>query len=236
MGVVVSFLALSGLPRTGSTLLSAILSQNPEIHAEGNSAVCQIMWDVQQSCRNGASQQLEANNRQSTQDDLLRAIPAIYYKDTKAIHIVDKCRSWTLPANMDMLKRYVRDDPKVIVLTRPIDEIVRSFVELRKANNWQGDLESDLLIPDSEPIMRSLNGVKWAQENNSGEFLFIEYSDLVADTAEVVASIYEFSGIEPFNHNFSYIENKYPENDLVYGLKGMHEIRSVVGMKALTTP
>ena len=132
-----SFIALSGLPRTGSTLLSAILDQNPEIHAEGNSAVCQLMWDMQVSCETVASEQLTANNRQATQDSLVSAIPAIYYRNTKATHIVDKCRSWTLPANMDMLKRYVRDDPKVIVLTRPIDEIVQSFVELRKANGWQ---------------------------------------------------------------------------------------------------
>jgi sulfotransferase len=226
-----SFIGLSGLPRTGSTLLSAILDQNPEIHAEGNSAVCQLMWDTQMSCETAAGEQLSANNRMDTQDALVSAIPAIYYRDVKATHIVDKCRSWTLPANMEMLKRYVRDDPKVIVLTRPIDEIVESFVRLRKANNWEGDLESDLLIPDSEPIMRSLNGVKWAQENNNGEFLFIEYADLVADTQGVIDSIYEFCGFDSFAHDFDMIVNNHPENDSVYGLIGQHDIRSSIGLR-----
>lgn len=225
------FIALSGLPRTGSTLLSAILDQNPDIHAEGNSAVCQLMWDMQVSCESTASEQLTANNRQATQDSLISAIPAIYYKDTTTKHIVDKCRSWTLQPNMDMLKRYVRDDPRVIVMTRPIDEIVRSFVELRKANNWQGDLESDLLIPDSEPIMRSLDGVQWAQKNNNGEFLFIEYNDLIANACEVIANIYDFCNIEPFEHNLQHIENKHPENDLVYGLMGQHDVRSTIGAR-----
>lgn len=226
-----SFIALSGLPRTGSTLLSAILDQNPEIHAEGNSAVCQLMWDMYTSCTTTANEQLVANNRMDTQDALVSAVPAIYYRDVKATHIVDKCRSWTLPANMEMLKRYVREDPKVIVLTRPIDEIVKSFVELRKANGWQGDLESDLLIPDSEPIMRSLNGVKWAQKNNNGEFLFIEYADLVADTKGVIDSIYEFCGLDSFIHDFDMIINNHPENDSVYGLIGQHEIRSTIGVR-----
>jgi sulfotransferase len=225
------FVALSGLPRTGSTLLSAILSQNPDIHAEGNSAVCQLMWDMQQSCEGAASEQLHANNRQATQDDLVRAIPAIYYKNTTATHIVDKCRSWTLPANMDMLRRYVTDTPKVIVLTRPVDEIVASFVRLRKDNGWTGDLESDLWIPDSEPIMRSLNGVKHAQANNTGEFLFIEYAQLVDDAASVIDSVYEFCEWEPFAHSFTGIENKHQENDLVYGLLGQHEIRSEIGRR-----
>ena len=55
------FVFLSGLPRTGSTLLSAILSQNPKIYSEGNSAVCQLMYDMQQSCIHKAKEQLIAN-------------------------------------------------------------------------------------------------------------------------------------------------------------------------------
>ncbi len=41
-----NFYFISGLPRTGSTLLSSILYQNPLIHTEGNSALCQLMWDI----------------------------------------------------------------------------------------------------------------------------------------------------------------------------------------------
>lgn len=226
-----TFVALSGLPRTGSTLLSAILDQNPEIHAEGNSAVCQLMWDMQVSCESNAGEQLRASGRQDTQDDLVRAIPAIYYKDIKATNIVDKCRSWTLPTNMEMIRRYITDDPKVIVMTRPIDEIVESFVRLRKENGWTGDLKSDLLIEGSEPIMRSLDGVKWAQENNNGEFLFVEYADLVSDTQSVIDKVYEFCEWDSFPHFFSGIENKFQEDDSVYGLIGQHEIRSEIGLR-----
>jgi len=224
-----TFVALSGLPRTGSTLLSAILSQNPDIHAEGNSAVCQLMWDMQQSCDITASQQLAANRRYNDQDALVSSIPAIYYRNVESMHIVDKCRSWTLPANMAMIRRYITDNPKVIVLTRPIDEIVRSFVELRRANGWTGDLEGDLLEPGSEPIMRSLDGVTFARESNSGEFLFIEYADLISDTDEVLNAIYVFCGFEAYQHDLSNISNKHPEDDTVYGLLGQHEIRPTIG-------
>jgi sulfotransferase len=226
-----TFVALSGLPRTGSTLLSAILSQNPDVHAEGNSAVCQLMWDMQQSCETGAAEQLQANRRQATQDDLVRAIPAIYYKDVKAQHIVDKCRSWTLPDNMAMLRRYVTDDPKVIVLTRPIDEIVQSFVRLRQANGWT-DPKAGLLDPMSEPIMRSQFGVEHARATNSGEFLFIEYAELIGDPQDVIENIYGFCGWEPFGHDFTNIVNQHPEDDSVYGLAGMHDIRPTIGVTA----
>jgi sulfotransferase len=226
-----TFSFLSGLPRTGSTLLSAILSQNPQIHAEGNSAVCQIMWDVNSSCEGSASEQLKATGRIDTQQSLMSAVPAIYYKDVKATHIVDKCRSWTLPANMKMIRSYITDKPKVIVMTRPIDEIVESFVRLRKGNGWTGDLESDLFVQGSEPIMRSLEGVKWAQENNNGEFLFVEYADLVSDTQAVINKVYEFCEWDYFSHYFTGIENKFQEDDSVYSLAGLHDIRPEIGLR-----
>jgi hypothetical protein len=75
------FVCLSGLPRTGSTLLSAILGQNPKIHAEGNSAVCQLMWDMYCSCTQNAKEQLLANNRSHTMMNLIKSIPQVYYKD-----------------------------------------------------------------------------------------------------------------------------------------------------------
>ena len=102
------FVCLSGLPRAGSTLLSAILSQNPLIHAEGNSAVCQLMWDIQQSCLTTSKEQLLANGREkTTKHNLISQIPNIYYKDIKEKIVLDKCRSWTINANISMLENYI---------------------------------------------------------------------------------------------------------------------------------
>jgi len=225
------FIALSGLPRSGSTLLSSILSQNINIHAEGNSAVCQLMWDMQQSCNGNAKEQLLANNRNNTIKDLIASIPSIYYKDVKASIIIDKCRSWTLPDNMNMLYQYIGNNPKVIVLERPILDIVKSFVNLRKENNWQGNLEEGLLDDWSEPIVRSLNGVKWAKANNNGEFFFIQYDDLLHDTNSTIDKIYEFCELESFKHDFNNIVNKHPENDEVYGMLGQHDVRPTISKR-----
>jgi sulfotransferase len=227
------FIALSGLPRSGSTLLSSILSQNPDIHAEGNSAVCQLMWDMQQSCHGNAQEQLLANNRHDTVKDLITSISSIYYKDVKASIIIDKCRSWTLPDNMNMLYKYVDSNPKVIVLERPILDIVKSFISLRKQNNWQGNLEEGLLDAWSEPIMRSYEGVKWVKANNNGEFLFIQYDDLAHNTKSTINKIYEFCELESFEHDFNNIVNKHPENDKVYGMIGQHDIRPTIAKRDL---
>jgi sulfotransferase len=231
--MIKNFMGLSGLPRTGSTLLSAILSQNPEIHAEGNSAVCQLMWDMQGSIYGTANQQLIASDRLNTGIEIIKNIPNIYYKDVTASTVIDKCRSWTLPDNMAMLNKYFKDKPKVLVLERPLIEIVRSFVALRQANNYQGDLEEGLLDTWSEPIMRSYEGVKWAKANNNGEFLFVQYNDLINNTKSTIDTIYRFCELECFEHDFNNIVNKHPENDEVYGMIGQHDIRPTINKRDL---
>lgn len=223
------FVALSGLPRTGSTLLSSILSQNPNIHAEGNSAVCQLIWDMQQSVLN--SEQIKANNK-DVLDALVKPIPHTYYANTTKPIVVDKCRSWTLPANIQMLNRYFDNTPKIIVLVRPMVEVVASFMSLRKENGWQ-DLEAGLLDDGSEPIMRSLAGVEWARKNNNGEFLFVTYDELVDDTQVSLDRIYKHCGWQPFAHNLDKIVNQHKENDAIYGLAGQHDVRSQISRRTV---
>jgi len=208
---------LSGLPRTGSTLLTSILTQNPDIHAEGNSAVCQLMWDMQISCQN--SEQLKANRRYWDQDALVSAIPKIYYRDCKRKIVVDKCRSWTLLPNLEMMRRYITKNPKIIVMTRPIDEIVDSFLRLNKSFDRE-----KLLAEKSEPIMRSLDGVNYAKANNNGEFLFVEYKDLVSLPEKIISKIYSFCGWAKYKHNFNKIETYFKEDDVTYGVDSMHKI------------
>jgi sulfotransferase len=226
------FVCLSGLPRTGSTLLSAILCQNPKIHAEGNSALCQIMWDTQQSCLTSAKEQLAANNRSHTMYDIITKLPELYYKDIEESIIVDKCRSWTLKANVEMLKNYITKDFKIIVMERPIIEIVKSFAKLYRSNNSgiiSTNFEEKLVEPGSEPIMRSLEGIHWAKQNNqNNNFLFISYDELVNNTEITIKKIYDFCEWEYFHHDFTNIVVKYPENDEIYKLHGHHEIRPTI--------
>lgn len=87
-----SYYFLSGLPRSGSTLLSSILSQNKLIYAGGNSHLCQLMWDMQVNVNTNASQQILANNKSYVKNHLVGSIPHIYYSDVNQNIIVDKCK------------------------------------------------------------------------------------------------------------------------------------------------
>jgi len=210
---------LSGLPRTGSTLLTSILSQNPEIHTEGNSALCQLMWDMQVSCWN--TQQIQ--NKPKIVDELLTSIPKTFYDGIEG-NIIDKCRSWTLPANLELIDKYITKSPKIIIMLRPIVDIVKSFVLVRNMNGWSNP-ESGLLDDGSEPIMRSFDGIKHAKSINSGQFLYLWYDDLVNNPEQTINKVYDFCGWEKFNHQFDNIKNLTPERDDLLGLLGLHDIR-----------
>jgi sulfotransferase len=111
---------LSGLPRSGSTLLTSILAENPEIHAEGVSGLCDLMWSAAQSVKR--NQQWNGNPRNTEQ--IVRDLPSLYYRDVQKPIVIDKCRAWTLPLNMQMIREYVTPDPKVILCVRPVDDVV----------------------------------------------------------------------------------------------------------------
>ena len=181
------FVCLSGLPRSGSTILSAILDQNPLIHAEGNSAVCQLIWDMHQSGTVHAAEQLKGNNRAGTVKDMIEQIPKIYYKDIPAGKqiVIDKCRAWTMPANVELLRKYIDPDIKIIVLERSVTAIMQSFMKLYQKNNWSDEKIHEvlkaMLVPNQEPVMRSIDGINLARNSHERDetFLFIHLKNLL---------------------------------------------------------
>jgi hypothetical protein len=139
--------------------------------------------------------------------DLLSSIPSTYYKDIleEETIIIDKSRSWTIEPNVRLLENYVDPGIKMIVLERPLEEIVKSFIKLYKKNGKDFDALG-LLKPMSEPLMRSKAGLEWAKKNNQkNTFLFIEYKELVEEPRKVIEKIYEFLQWEPFEHSFERI-------------------------------
>jgi sulfotransferase len=228
------FSFLSGLPRTGSTLLCSILSQNPSIHAEGLSHVCELMRQVYVGSanekRDNWHENILAAERQSSIGNILRAIPDLYYYDVSKRFVLDKCRDWTNPSNTMMIKKYITDGPKIIVLVRPIEEIVGSFAQLRHKNNWpESDLYDSLLDDDGGGIvLNCLKSAVKAKKNNQGEFLFVQYDEIVFDTKKTLERLYDFCEWPKYEHQLDNIKRPFVQNDEFYNLNGLHEVRSAV--------
>jgi hypothetical protein len=116
-------------------------------------------------------------------------------------------------------------------MVRPLDEVIKSFAKLRLANNWQGDPFTDLILPNTDPVMSPVNAVEFAKFVGGDEFLFVSYRSLIEKPDFVISSIYEHCGMEKYNHKFSSVGHKSKEDDSVYGLDGMHDVRDEISIR-----
>src|SRR6056300_1599905 len=95
----------AGLPRSGSTLLTALLNQNPQIHAGTLSPVFEVMYYTQDRLK---GEQAQAFPKPEIFQRMVSNVITEYYSDRNESVIVDKCRAW--PAHIDLIKQYITPD------------------------------------------------------------------------------------------------------------------------------
>jgi len=128
-----------------------------------------------------------------------------------------------------MIEKYITDKPKIVVLVRPMEEIVASFVQIRLKNNWpEEEAYGNLLNDGDNLIMLPLDGAIHAKQNNDGKFLFVHYDEIVFDTKKTLEKIYDFYEWPKYQHELKNIQRPFAQNDEVYNLNGLHEVRSIV--------
>ena len=216
---------ISGLPRSGSTLLTSLLYQNPLVYTEGISALCEWMYQTHKAFDCDA---IYANRRQNHAHEIISSLPNIYYAHVKRPIVFDKGRTWTFPTNVEMLRQYVTPQPKIIVMTRNPDDIILSFKSLFERNG-RNDFDTSGMIDE---FNHNMLGVQMARDANDPKtFLFVEFEDLINNTQHELNRIYEFLDMESFQHNLVNIVTVNPEDDSVYRLQGMHDVRRTIGRR-----
>jgi sulfotransferase len=215
---------LTGLPRSGSTLLCSILSQNKKIAAGRISNLCDVMWSAQTSLNNYAS----ISGVQATNNDLiLSELPKLYYFQDQAKVIFDQCRAWTLPANLQMIIQHITYEPKIVCLTREIKEIEQSYVDLF-ARNGRNDFVGSAY---ENELIRNVAAVEYAKKLPQEWVHWIDYNDLVESTESVLDGIYSFIGQERFDHDLENIVCDFSDSESSGGLIGLHDVRKQIGFR-----
>ncbi len=232
---------LSGLPRTGSTLLGSVLSQNPDIHVTPTSPMYSLLVNT--------NEHFNILNTQYTFDcenaskRVYHAMIEAFYADIEKPIIFDKHRGW--PKHVDAIKEYLNPNAKIICTVRPMAEILTSYLVLTdkdKDNFIDAHLKklgrsitnenrayllwSDYIKPIYDAMIEGL-------EKNRKNILLIEYRDIVFRPEKTIKKIYAFCGMKPFEHKWEGIENKCAEaKDEAWGLKDLHTIRPNLDMKS----
>ena len=237
---------MAGLPRAGSTLLSTLLNQNPRIYSGPSSPVLGAMYATHE---NFQSNELYTGYPKPDQvNEIIGSVIEHWYSDIDKPVVIDKNRAWC--ARVPFIEGYIKQEAKVIVPVRRIDEILASILRMIKRNPFKEgqpriNFVDEQLVKFNIPIndenrcqylLSNQGGIVWeslnatklgVDEGHSDKFLFVDYNDLVKDPQKELNEIYEFLGEEPFEHTFENLSNDHREDDITtYGLSDMHEVHS----------
>ncbi|CAM2188910.1 sulfotransferase [Paraburkholderia sacchari] len=239
-----SFHFISGLPRSGSTLLSAILRQNPRFHAGITSPVSEIFVALLEamSDRREASVFLDDEARQR----VLRGMMINYYATREAQVIFDTSRLWCskMPALATLFPR-----AKLIACVRDTSWIVDSIERLVRRNafrpsgifNFQGSgtvysratalASSDGLVGFAYDALREAFFGDHAQR-----MLLVQYDTLASNPQKVLEAVYDFIGEPWFEHDFGNVAFEEGEAfDERLGTPGLHRVGRQVRAEPRTT-
>jgi sulfotransferase len=230
---------IAGLPRSGSTLLSALLRQNPRIHATMSSPVQGLLA----SLLRGMSQE---NEGAVFIDDFQRArimkacVEAFYEDIAKDKMVIDTNRAWTSRLPL-LAKLYPK--AKVICCVRNPAWVLDSVENLTRRNalepsgifqyNPGGTVYSraEALMGGAGMIGFALNALREGVfDARHDRLLLVRYDSLTKAPQQVLDVIYDFLGEARFTHDPNNVEQDFEalEFDLRLGAPGLHSVGTQV--------
>lgn len=235
---------ISGLPRSGSTLLAALLRQNPRFHANMSGPLAGMVNAMlgEMSDRNEFSVFVTDKQRQR----VLRGLFENYYGDEFASDVVfDTSRSWC--SKMPMLCGLF-PNVKVIACVRHVSWIIDSVERLIRTNafspssifNFQAGgtvySRAEGLANGEGMVGHAYNALKEAfYGEHARHLLLLQYETLVQDPATAMAAVYDFIGESPFQHDFNNVSFDADEFDKRAGTPGLHAVGKKVAAQERAT-
>jgi sulfotransferase len=242
---------VSGLPRSGSTLLLNILAQNPDFQVAGTSGLVDVLlmvrnqWDQLPEMK-----AMDPVESEAAKGRVLQAMLASYHlTGSVAIRggqtpktVFDKSRTWL--AHLEMAEYLMGAKAKVLVPIRDIRDILasmellwrkvsptrqipyeaRSYLQFQSApGRCQAWMAADGLVGIAYGRVRDALTRGFADRLH-----FVDYASLTEMPKWKMEAIYSFLEIEPFKHQFEDVEPVVKEDDFAYGFPGLHESRRKV--------
>jgi sulfotransferase len=230
------FFFISGLPRSGSTLLSAILRQNPEFYADISSPVQGLVGATINVITGSESNHLIDEDRRKS---LLRATFNAYYEAVEPPTVFDTSRGWT--AKTSLLKSLF-PQTKIICCVRDLFWILDSFERIAAKNTlWNASLTDDEARQTVTTRCDALMDVKkegqvvkpyyFLEEGlllNPDMIMLVEYESLCKKPESVMRELYDFIGKPYFDHDFKNVEYDNEVYDKALNMKSLHTVRKEV--------
>ena len=217
---------LSGVPRSGSTVLAAILNQNPLTYASTTSGLVNALDGLANTWHSAGLLNKNDPTRTKLAQTMRGMIDAFYEHTDKPI-IIDKSRGWAISQIMGAMTQVLNHTPKIIATVRSVPDCAASFVRIEKPENLDEFMASDQLMDHLRAAYISLQeGYNYAPEN----FLFVEYEDLISNPKAQLERIHAFLDLPEFEYDFNNIDGSSvaEDDEQLHGTAGMHDVKPVL--------
>ena len=228
---------ISGMPRSGSTLLAAILRQNPKFHAGMSSPVASLFEGILSQVAAGSELSSMVNDEQRAA--VLKGLFDSYYKDKEHAVIFDTNRAWT--ANLPALMRLFPDS-KLICTVRDVNWVMDSMERQYRSNAFEhtrlfnnpGERATVYTRVEALAGANRLVGFAWQAlreacwSDHAERLVMVDYDILTARPSEVIKLLYEFIEEDMYDHDFENVIYDAPEFDTQLGLKDLHTVKPKV--------
>ena len=228
---------ISGLPRAGSTLLSALLRQNPRFRASMTSPLAALCASTHQKMAGGEFSAFFDEDRRRR---MLRALFDAYYHDAPPeVTVFDTNRSWTGRAAL-LADLYPRS--RIICCVRDVGWIIDSIEKMLNKNPLQLSKMFSFQAGSSvyarvETLMNSekgLIGLPWSTlreawfGEHAARLIVVPYEHLVRHPERTLDRLYQALGEAPWDHDFDNVAYDEPDYDALLGMPGLHKVRQRV--------
>ena len=218
------------MPRSGNTLFSTVMSQNPKIASTANSVTLEIMKDLFLLKHTDVFQNFPDHK---SLDNVLDSVYDTYYKDWSQEIIIDRGPVMT-PNNFALMQKHYKRPFKCIVLVRDLMDVLASYMQWYTENpdsfvNKLGSNDDEklgIIMNKDGAVAKELDAIKNAY-NYSDMCYFVKYDDLVANPEQEFRKIYEFMKEPYYPHYFDNLQtlniNGIKYDDTIVG-NNMHKL------------
>ena len=221
---------LSGLPRSGSTVLAAILSQNPKIHTTSTSNLLDTLVGTLRAWVDSLATRAQSDQKKEEEkiQHVLNNICKTQYDDIDKPIILDKARGWADDTNMRTMSKVLGHKPKIIATVRNVEDCAASFVRVAKPKDLDHFLLKDDLIKHLKESYQTFEkGYSFAPEC----FLIVDYDDLMNDPQKELKRVHEFLELPEYEYDLNAIDgtNLQEKDEEVWEVKGLHDVKPKLG-------